>query len=124
MIFQKNIFRAAFISVFALAFNSAIAQTPAEWPTSYEIGSITPGYCVSIDITKPVVEFYKIDISTLNFATEQEAQKVFGAISNNLLSYRVDFNNQAAYLQVHTDRTQTPQDVNWWNNYIAETCKN
>lgn len=98
--------------------------TFAQWPDNYGTGTITATYCVSIDTAQPLQEYYKIDISQLNFATEIDAQKVFGAISNNRLTYKVDFAGQAAYLKVHADRTQYPQDVIWWNNYIQSLCQN
>lgn len=110
----------AFTALFLLVFNSASAQ----WPTTYGVGTITSSYCVSIDTSLPLTEFYQIDIAALNFATEIDARKVFGNISNNRLSYKVDFANHVAYLQVHSDRTQYPQDVIWWNNYIASLCQN
>lgn len=93
-------------------------------PTTYGSASITADYCVSIDTTQPLQEYYQMDISHLNFATETDAKKVFGFISNNRLTYMVDFNNHVAYLRVHADRTPQPEDVIWWNNYIDSLCKN
>jgi hypothetical protein len=109
------------VAVFCVVENSSAQQSP-QWPTNYETATITGDYCVSLDATKAVVEFYKIDITSLNFATENDAKKVFGAISNNLLSYSVDFANGAAYLHVHLDRTKNPEDIAWWNNYIQGLC--
>lgn len=109
-----------FTALFLLVFNSASAQ----WPTSYGVGTINSTYCVAIDTSVPLVEFYQIDIAALNFATEIDAKKMFGHISNNRLTYRVDFQNHVAYLQIHSDRTEHPQDVVWWNNYIASLCQN
>lgn len=94
-----------------------------QWPTSFGQASINSGYCVTIDTAQPLQEFYQISIAHLNFATATDAQKVFGAISNNYLTYRVDFDNQVAYLKIHSDRTQNLQDVIWWNNYIDSLCK-
>lgn len=107
---------------FVLLSTTSFGQT--QWPDNYGQGTINTDYCVTIDTTKPLEEFYRIDISHLNFASEADAQKVFGAISNNRLTYKVDFTNQVAYLKVHADRTQHPQDVIWWNNYIDSLCKN
>ena len=107
---------------FVLLTSSSFGQT--DWPTSYGQGTINANYCVTIDTTQPLQEFYRLDIAHLNFATEIDAQKAFGYISNNRLTYRVDYANQVAYLKIHADRTQTPQDVIWWNNYIDSLCKN
>lgn len=99
-------------------------KASAQMPTSYEIGTITADHCVSIDTSKPLVEFYQLDITALNFSNETEAKKLFGYISNNRLTYIVDFPNHVAYLRVHADRTQFPQDVIWWNDYIQGLCSN
>ena len=107
---------------FVLLTATSFGQT--QWPETYGQGTITADYCVTIDTAQPLQEYYRIDIAHLNFANEKEAQKVFGAISNNRLTYKVDFANQAAYLKVHADRTQTAQDVIWWNNYIDSLCNN
>ena len=51
----------AFTALFLLVFNSASAQ----WPTSYGVATISSTYCVSIDTSVPLVEFYQIDITAL-----------------------------------------------------------
>lgn len=107
--------------LFAFIFSS---YTTSEWPTQFGIAKIDANYCVKLDVTKPLESFYKIDISHLNFATETDAQKVFGSISNNYLSYKVDFANQSAYLKIHSERTKEPKDIIWWNDYIQSLCKN
>ena len=112
------------LAVVTLIFVLNSTNASAQMPTSYEIGSITSDHCVSIDTSKPLAEFYQIDIAALNFATETDAKKLFGYISNNRLTYIVDFPNHVAYLKVHADRTQFPQDVIWWNDYIQGLCSN
>jgi hypothetical protein len=96
----------------------------AQWPAQYGEASIDANYCVKIDATKPLESFYKIEISHLNFASATDAQKVFGSISNNYLTYKVDFANEVAYLQIHAERTKEMKDVIWWNDYIQSLCKN
>lgn len=94
-----------------------------QWPSEYGEAKIDANYCVSIDTSKPLQSFYKLDIAHLNFDNEADAQKVFGAISNNYLTYRADFTNKVAYLKIHSERTKETQDVIWWNNYIQSLCK-
>lgn len=103
-----------------LASTAGIAQT--DWPESYGTATIDASYCVSIDTGSPLQDFYQISIAHLGFADAVEAQKVFGYISNNRLTYRVDFDNQVAYLRIHADRTPEPKDVIWWNDYIHSLC--
>lgn len=94
-----------------------------DWPAQSGEAKIDANYCVKIDATKPLEAYYKMEISHLNFATAIDAQKVFGSISNNYLSYKVDFDNQVAYLQIHAERTKEPKDVIWWNDYLQSLCK-
>lgn len=94
-----------------------------DWPTDCGSATIDNNYCVSIDTTKPLQEFYKINFAHLNFQTEVDAKKVFGAISNNYLSYKVDFASQNAYLKIHADRTKELKDVIWWNDYLQNKCQ-
>lgn len=117
---QKNFLTLVLFSFIVLS----SFTTDTEWPTQYGVAKIDANYCVTIDTSKPLESFYKIDISDLNFASEVDAQKVFGAISNNYLSYRVHFSDNAAYLKIHADRTKEMQDVIWWNDYIQSLCKN
>jgi hypothetical protein len=70
----------------------------------------------------PISEFYEIDISHLDLASELEAQNKLGHIENNLLTYTVNFEAEKAYLQIHLDRTSDPMDILWWNDYINSLC--
>jgi hypothetical protein len=84
--------------------------------------SITEELCVTLDAESPIQEFYAIDISHLDFESAKVANDRFGFISNNLLTYSVDFESETAYLQVHLDRTSEPKDIVWWNDYIESLC--
>jgi len=119
----KKMSRFALATGFVFLTTTSFGQTQ-QWPETYGQGTINADYCVTIDTSQPLQEFYKIDIAHLNFANETDARKVFGAISNNLLTYRVDFANHTAYLNVHADRTKNPENVTWWNNYIDSLCHN
>jgi hypothetical protein len=119
------ILKKSFIPVLIAAFLVLTSFTKdAQWPAQYGEATIDANYCVKIDASKPLESFYKIEINHLNFATEIDAQKVFGSISNNYLTYRVDFANQVTYLQIHAERTKEMKDVIWWNDYIHSLCKN
>lgn len=101
---------------------SSLTKAQSDWPENFGSATIDANHCVTIDTTSPLQDYYKMDISHLGFATEVDAQKVFGYISNNRLTYRVDFDNQVAYLLIHADRTPEPKDVIWWNDYIHSLC--
>ncbi|MBK6525021.1 MAG: hypothetical protein IPG07_05360 [Crocinitomicaceae bacterium] len=119
------IFKNTFIPLILVSFIVLTSFTKdTQWPAQYGEATIDANYCVKIDVTKPLESFYKLEISHLNFSTAIDAQKVFGSISNNYLSYKVDFANQVTYLQIHANRTKELKDVIWWNDYIQSLCKN
>lgn len=85
--------------------------------------TVTEDLCVTIDDTgSPISDLYEIDFSHLHLLSEKEANDKFGFISNNLLTYTVDFSTETAYLNIHIDRTPEPKDVIWWNDYINSLC--
>lgn len=84
--------------------------------------TVTEDYCVSLDTESPISKHYSIDISHLHLMTALEAVNKFGFISNNLLTYSVDYEAETAYLHVHLDRTPTHQDIIWWNDYVESLC--
>lgn len=88
----------------------------------YGTATVTEEYCVSLDTELPIAEYYTIDISHLHLITELEAVNKFGFISNNLLTYKVNFADETVYLHVHLDRTTTPKDIHWWNEYVESLC--
>ena len=97
---------------------SQFAQGVDYYPTA----TVTEDLCISLDMESPISGFYEIDFSHLHLLSENEANDKFGYISNNLLSYTVDFSTETAYLQIHLDRTPSPEDLAWWSDYIASLC--
>ncbi len=91
-------------------------------PSTYPVATITTEHCVQLDANLPVSDLYQINIAPFGFSTFEAAYNVFGMISNNLLTYTVDILNQKAILEVHLDRTDVPQDIVWWNNYLQSLC--
>lgn len=118
---MKNLKRIALSAgLFVFSFGS-FAQT--DNPEVTGTASISDSYCVTLDDSKSIQKFYEIDISHLGFATEYDAKKKFGHISNNLLTYKVDFESKVVILHVHNDRTDSPKGVIWWNDYLTSLCK-
>jgi hypothetical protein len=86
------------------------------------IATITSELCVSLDADNPIQEFYSIGFSHLDFESAKIASDRFGFISNNLLTYSVDYEAETAELHVHLDRTPEPKDIVWWNEYLSSLC--
>ena len=115
---MKYLLMTPILWAFLLASTSSFAQDEIEYGTA----TVSEEYCVSLDTDSAISEYYSIDISHLNLLTELEAVNNFGFISNNLLTYSVDYAAETAYLHVHLDRTSSPKDIVWWNDYVNSLC--
>ncbi len=108
-----------------LAFNFAHGQMDFD-ALSNDAGSSTmdQNYCLSLDTNEPLVEVYEFDISSLGFTSSEEATKVFNRISNNLVSYVVDFNNNRGFAKIYNSRIPDGEvgTVIWWNSYLSNLC--
>ena len=93
-------------------------------PESTGTATISSGYCVSLDDSKPIQNFYEIDITSLHLGSEQLAKARFGHIENNLITYHVDFDNSKVILEVHLERVEGDKDITWWNEYLTSLCSN
>lgn len=100
----------------------AYSQLYPEGTTLGEATVTDDTYCVSLNADQPVQEYYELNIASQGFTTFEDAHRIYGAISNNLLTYKVDIDNQRVILQVHIDRTEEPQDIVWWNAYLESLC--
>ncbi len=114
----KNIL---FPVLFILFSNSLFSQN-FEDHAKYGKATISENFCVSIDDTKELNTFYVLDIAPISFVDMESASKKFNSLSNNLLTYKVDFPNQLVYLQIHVNRTKELQSAGWWKNYILTLC--
>ena len=105
-----------FIFLFAIsAFSQLYAQDTL-------VATITLDDCVSLDADAPIKNYYRIDISAFGFVSEVEAENHFGYIANNYLTYHVNLNANEVILEVHKDRTSSPKDIIWWNDYLTTLC--
>lgn len=85
--------------------------------------TVTSDYCVQLDAGQPVAEWYIMDITHMDFANQTEAQQAFWMRQNNLVSYTVILDEHKAYAHIHLDRTSTPQDIVWWNDFLNSLCE-
>ena len=114
----KNIL---FPVLFILFSSNLLSQNFADY-SKYGNATITENFCVSIDDTKELNRFYVLDIAPFKFSDIESARKKFNSISNNLLTYSVDFPNNLVYLEIHTNRTKEVKSATWWKNYILSLC--
>jgi hypothetical protein len=100
----------------------SVAQTDLVLSVETGTATISDSYCVMLDDSKPIQSYYSINIDGM-FESEYEAKKKFGHISNNLLTYKVNWAEKKAVLWVHTERTPKLESVGWWNDYLDSLCK-
>lgn len=108
------------VVAFVCCSNLLSAQTST---TELATATIDANYCLTISDDNPIQEFYAINISALGFENEQEAKKVFGMKSNNLITYTVEFENNRVVAHLHLDRLNETKDKAWWSSYLLDTCE-
>ena len=91
-------------------------------PEAHATATISDSYCVTIDATQPLQDYYEINIAHLGFADAEAAETKFGFIQNNLVTYYVDFANSKVIMELHLDRTYDPKDAAWWSEYLTSLC--
>ena len=101
---------------------TAFSQS-AEEPTDYGSATVSTDYCMTLDADEAIQAYYRADATALNWASLQEAHKMCGYYSNNLVTLSPDFENGEMIIQIHIDRTRDPKDVSWWNQYLVDKCK-
>jgi hypothetical protein len=117
---MKHLKNLVFVCFFCGSFSAFSQEWMAgiEWQTA----TVDANYCVQLDPTEAVGEWYEMDITAFGFTDEVEAKKQFMTRANNYISYYVNLSEQRAYAHVHLDRTPSPEDIVWWNNYLLSLC--
>ncbi|MCG8578100.1 MAG: hypothetical protein MI810_24685 [Flavobacteriales bacterium] len=105
-------------------FSGSVSIYAQDWDEgiTFSSATISESYCVELDPTQPVAEWYSMDISEFGFTDETIARNQFLQRSNNLVSFNINFEEQIAYARIHLDRTPEPKDIVWWNEYLASLC--
>lgn len=113
----KRIFLVAALAMTSFSFSQSTDEV------TYGPASIDANYCLHLDDASPIQEFYAADASALGWTSEQQAKKMCGRKSNNLISYMSDYANNRILIRVHTDRTNEEKDIAWWNEYLLSLCR-
>lgn len=85
--------------------------------------TIDGNFCLSLDADSEIQEHYTADATGLNWTSEAEAVKMCGFHTNNLVTYKADFENNRLLIHLHTNRTYESRDIAWWNQYLLSICK-
>ncbi len=117
-----NTLKKYFLLVAISAASFSFAQESSE---TADNGSATldANYCLALDATTEVQMNYAADASDLGWTSAAHAKKMCGFYSNNLVTYKSDYENNQMLVIIHTDRTRGEKDVIWWNDYLLSLCK-
>jgi hypothetical protein len=85
--------------------------------------AIDGNYCLVLDTDSEVQEQYTADATALNWTSAADAVKKCGFYTNNLITYKADYDNNLILITIHTDRTYDSKDVIWWNQYLLSLCQ-
>ncbi|NOQ74695.1 MAG: hypothetical protein GQ574_21965 [Crocinitomix sp.] len=110
----KKIFLLVTLSVATFSFSQS---------TDAGTATIDGNYCLVLDNDSEIQEQYSADATGLNWTSAAHAVKKCGFHTNNLVTYKADYENNRILIQIHTDRTYDSKDVIWWNQYLQSICK-
>lgn len=116
----KSVLLGITLLAFTTAGNSQIDLSTVSAAPAY----LSEENCISIETSVPVQEFYVFSITSLGFASEEEAVKFCNTDLSNLLTLHLDYANSQVFLQLHTDRLPEAKSATWWNDYVGEYCFN
>jgi len=71
-----------------------------------------------LDVTSALEGYYKADIINLEFKNSLEGDMFFNKITDNLLSYKVDYTTNTVVIRLHLAFANPTWTVSDWNKYI------
>lgn len=80
----------------------------------------------TMELTDQLLEqkYVTLDISDLKFKNEQEAQKFFKSIANNLVEFNLDYASKKVTMVLYPERTgKFTYTLADWNTYIDNMAK-
>jgi hypothetical protein len=85
--------------------------------------TVSGNFCVILANSEPIQEYYVADAADLNWPSAEQATKLCGFYSNNLVMYEADFANKKLYIHLYLERTNGKKDLSWWNAYLNSLCQ-
>jgi len=117
-----NTLKRLFLLVAITVASSSFAQTSTE-AIDYGSATVSSAYCIELDDSQPIQEYYVASASSLGWSSVENAAKMCGFHRNNLITLQEDYANGNIIIRIHTDRTYEPRDIIWWNNYLQGICE-
>lgn len=104
--------------VFGL-YNIAIGQTASNFTATINSENLI----VITDSNPEVQESYLADISNLGLATEQDAIDKFNMLSDNLISFKLNWAELSVSIELRIDDSNSAWSINDWNKYLLDKSK-
>lgn len=73
---------------------------------------------LKLDVKKPLTNFYTASIIPLKFSNQEDCDTYFNSLTDNLISFTVDFKAQTVLINLHLEYSKPEWTVADWNNYI------
>jgi hypothetical protein len=73
---------------------------------------------LKLNTESSLVNYYVASISSLGFANPLEGDIFFNRITDNLLSYKIDYKTNKVVVNIHLEYANSSWTVADWNNYI------
>ncbi len=64
-----------------------------------------------------------LDIKSLDFKSELQSRRFFDAISDNLISYKLDYKRKTVLITLQQANLKNPWKASEWNTYFADHRK-
>lgn len=111
---KKKIIALSIIGVFALLSTKSFAQNN---PQLTEIFELTFNQ-ENVQKTNAT-----LGISSLNFKSELQSRRFFDAISDNLISFKLDYKRKTVLIELHQRNLKKSWNASEWNRYFANNRK-
>ena len=100
-------------------YNIAIGQTAPNFTATINSENLI----VIIDSNLEVQESYLADIGNLGFATEQDAIDKFNMLSDNLVSFKLNWAEMSVSIEFRIDDSNSAWSITDWNTYLLDKSK-
>ena len=108
------------LSAILLLLMAVAPQTASAQSTIHPAVSILNTRSIILDTAAPLSDTYTGSISQLGFQTEKQAIGFFGRISDNLVTYQVNYAAGTVLAKLHLTRAPSGWSVANWNQHIQE----
>lgn len=112
-----------FSGVFAFGQQKTFTDKPDNENALFPIASFQSRNAILLNDESPLSEFYTADIKNFNFNSEEEAILFFDSMTDNLLSYKLDFLTKKVTIHLHLKYAAKNWGKTEWTSYLNDKFK-